>query len=201
MSGMGTHLPLDTPDYQGGGGARVVAPSPWVERWAACVASSDRVLDLACGGGRHALLFAARGCKVTAVDRDPTFVEAFANTSVRFVAADLENSAWPLSDARYDAIVVTQYLHRPLFPMMRSALAEGGLLIYETFAAGNAAFGRPTNPDFLLNPRELLDEFGDMRVIAFEDGFTAQPKPAMVQRIVVRNTVPRSVLPSHPCTL
>jgi len=159
------------------------------------------VLDLACGGGRHALLFAARGCKVTAVDRDPTFAEAFANTSVRFVAADLENSAWPLGDARYDVIVVTQYLHRPLFPMLRSALAEGGLLIYETFVAGNAAFGRPTNPDFLLNPRELLDVFGDMRVIAFEDGFTAQPKPAMVQRIVVRNTVPRSVLPSHPCTL
>jgi len=177
-------------------------PSLWVERWARGVPPGSRVLDVACGGGRHALLFAQRGCTVTAVDRDRTLASAFENSNVKFVAADLEAAPWPLGNARFDVIVVTHYLHRPLFPMLRAALDLGGMLIYETFSAGNAAFGRPTNPDFLLNPRELLDEFGaDMHVIAFEDGFTAQPKPAMVQRIVVRNLGSSAVLPSDLCSL
>ncbi len=97
---------------------------------------------------------------------------------------------------------MTNYLYRPLFPTLRAALAPDGLLLYETFAAGNAAFGRPTNPDFLLNPGELLDTFGrDMRVLAYEDGFAAQPKPAMVQRIAVRKADPHTPLSAALATL
>lgn len=153
------------------------------------------MLDVACGGGRHARLFAARGCKVTAIDRDPAIAEILHDTNIEFVSANLEQGVWPLGDAQFAVVVVTNYLHRPLFPALRAALAPGGLLLYETFAAGNAAFGRPTNPDFLLNPRELLDVFGqDMRVLAFEDGFTTQPKPAMMQRIAVRKAGARATL-------
>ncbi len=160
-------------------------------------------MDVACGGGRHARLLAARGCKVTALDRDSAFAQALAGEpNVEFIEADLENGAWPLGDTRFDAIIVTNYLHRPLFPVLKSALAPGGLLIYETFAAGNAAFGRPSNPDYLLRPRELLEAFGtDMRVLAFEDGFIAQPKPAMVQRIAVRNADPAAPLAAERCHL
>lgn len=161
------------------------------------------MLDLACGGGRHARLFAARGCKVTAVDRDPAFAPAFADVpNIQFIAADLENGPWPLGATQFDVVVVTNYLHRPLFSALRAALAPGGLLIYETFAVGNAAFGKPSNPDYLLQPRELLDVFGaDWRVLAFEDGFSAQPKPAMVQRIAVRKAAPREILPPEQCRL
>ena len=161
------------------------------------------VLDVACGGGRHARLFAARGCRVTAVDRDSALAQVFAGEpNIDFIAADLEAGAWPLGDARFDAIVVTNYLHRPLFPALEAALAPGGLLIYETFAAGNAAFGKPGNPDYLLQPRELLDVFGaTLKVLAFEDGFSAQPKPAMVQRMAARRAEPRSLLSAGACGL
>ncbi len=177
--------------------------SEWVKRWAANVAPGSRALDLACGGGRHALLFAARGCTVIAVDRDPGFASAFAGApNIRFIAADLENAPWPLAQTQFDLIVVTNYLHRPLFPALQAALAPGGLLIYETFAAGNAAFGKPSNPDYLLQPRELLDVFGaHLRVLAFEDGFSAEPKPAMVQRIAACRGEPRAVLPAGQCDL
>ena len=177
--------------------------SAWVARWSAGVPSDSCVLDLACGGGRHARLFAARGCRVTAVDRDPTLAQVFAGErNIDFITADLEIGAWPLGDARFDVIVVTHYLHRPLFPALEAALAPGGLLIYETFAAGNAAFGKPSNPDYLLQPRELLDVFGaTLKVLAFEDGFSAEPKPAMLQRIAARRAEPRTVLPADACGL
>ena len=137
------------------------------------------------------------------MDRDPASAQALANEpNVEFVQADLEAQEWPLGDKQFDAIIVTNYLHRPLFTALKRALAPGGLLIYETFAAGNAAFGRPSNPDYLLRPRELLDVFGvDMRVLAFEDGFTAQPKRAMVQRIAARSDDVRAVLPADKCHL
>jgi len=169
--------------------------SSWVERWAASVPPGARVLDLACGPGRHARLFAARGCKVTAVDRDATYEKDLAGEpSIAFLLADLEAAQWPFADAEFDVVVVTHYLHRPLFTHLRSSLAPAGLLIYETFTAGNAAFGRPSNPDYLLQPRELLDVFGPhMRVLAFEDGFTPVPKPAMMQRIAARKLDPRVV--------
>lgn len=177
-------------------------PSAWVIRWTAELAGGTPVLDVACGAGRHARLLAARGCKVTAVDRDRAALELTSESNVNFIQADLEAAAWPFADQQFDAIIVTNYLHRPLFPALKSALAPGGLLIYETFAAGNAAFGRPTNPDYLLRPRELLEVFGSgMRVLAFEDGFVAQPKPAMVQRIAVRNADPDAQLAAERCHL
>ena len=161
------------------------------------------MLDVASGNGRHARLLAARGCIVTAVDRDASCAQSLNGVpNVRFIAADLENGVWPLDSAQFAAIIVTNYLHRPLFPVLKNALAPGGLLVYETFAAGNAAFGRPSNPDYLLRPRELLDAFGaDTCVLAFEDGYVEQPKPAMVQRIALRNADPASPLVAERCRL
>jgi SAM-dependent methyltransferase len=160
-------------------------PSDWIRRFAPLVPLGARVLDLACGAGRHTRLFAQRGCSVVAIDREPVLgpdLRSEARIDVR--VGDLEQGHWPLAGELFDAIVVTNYLHRPLFPHLLAALAQHGLLLYETFAAGNGAFGKPSNPDFLLAPRELLDAFGsELRVIAFEDGYLQTPRPAMVQRI------------------
>ena len=178
-------------------------PSAWVVRWTADIAGGEAVLDVACGAGRHSRLLAARGCRVTAVDRDGSVARALASVpNVEFIQADLEADGWPLPGRQFDVIVVTNYLHRPLFAALKSALAPAGLLVYETFAVGNAAFGRPSNPDYLLRPRELLDVFGsDLRVLAFEDGFVDEPKPAMVQRIAVRNAAPDGPLAAERCRL
>ncbi len=159
-------------------------PSDWIRRFAPLVAPGGRVLDVACGGGRHTRLFAERGCAVVAIDREPRLEpDLKADARVDLRVADLEQGPWPLTGERFDAVVVTNYLHRPLFPHLLAALAPGGVLLYETFAVGNAAFGKPGNPAFLLAPRELLDAFAALRVIAFEDGFEESPRPAMVQRI------------------
>ena len=147
-------------------------------RWAPLV-PRGRVLDLACGSGRHSRFFADRGYEVLAVDRDPQFIPG-----VRFLQADLENgSPWPLPDAQFQGIVVANYLHRPLFPVLADALAPGGVLIYETFMLGNERYGRPSNPAFLLRPGELWQAFGGLHVIAFEQGTVAEPKAAMIQRL------------------
>ena len=161
------------------------------------------MLDVACGNGRHSRLIAKRGCRVTAVDREAASAQALADEpNVEFVHADLEAGQWPFGNRTFNAIVVTNYLHRALFPALKRALAPGGLLVYETFADGNAEFGRPSNPDYLLRPRELLDAFGlDMRVLGFEDGFEERPKPAMLQRIALRNNEVRAVLPPNECQL
>lgn len=160
-------------------------PSDWIRRFAPLVPPGARVLDLACGAGRHTRLFAQRGCNIVAIDREPLLdpeLRSQARIDVR--VGDLEQGHWPLAGELFDAIVVTNYLHRPLFPHLLAALAPHGLLLYETFAAGNAAFGKPSRPDFLLAPRELLDAFApELRVIAFEDGYVETPRPAMVQRI------------------
>jgi SAM-dependent methyltransferase len=159
----------------------VETASSWVTRWAELV---DRgpVLDVAAGGGRHAILFAERGLEVLGVDREPLSVPG-----VRFVQADLEDgSPWPFHGIRFAAIVVTNYLHRPLFPILAESLAEGGVLIYETFMAGNERYGRPSNPAFLLRPGELLEAFRALTPIAFEQGYVEKPKPAMIQRLCAR---------------
>jgi len=125
------------------------------------------------------LFFRNRGLEVVAVDRNPAGLEG-----IRFVQADLENgSPWPLGDERFGAIVVTNYLHRPLFPRIRECLAAGGVLIYETFMAGNERFGRPSNPEFLLKPGELRQAFAGLQELGFEEGEVERPKPAVVQRI------------------
>lgn len=161
-------------------------PSPWVVRFADLVRPGGSVLDVAAGGGRHTRLFRARGCGVVAVDRDTAgLADLAADGGTEIVAADLEDgSPWPLAGRRFDGVVVTNYLHRPLFPALVAALAPGGALIYETFAAGNERFGKPSNPAFLLRPGELLDAVrGRLRVVAYEDIEVREPKPAMVQRI------------------
>jgi len=160
--------------------APVEQPSPWVRRWAPLVERGP-VLDVACGAGRHARLFADRGLQVVAVDRDAQHIPG-----VRFVQADLEGAPWPLGTERFAAIVVTNYLHRPLLPQLEAALAEEGVLIYETFMTGNERYGRPSNPAFLLQPGELLQAFRGLTPIAFEQGYVEAPKPAMIQRLCAR---------------
>lgn len=168
-------------------------PSAWVARFAGLIAPGGTVLDLACGHGRHARFLEAGGWRVMAVDRDAAALAGLAGHSgIEAVEADLETGAWPLGGRRFDGIVVANYLHRPLFPRLIEALAEGGVLIYETFMLGNERFGRPSNPDFLLRPNELLELFaGRLNVVAFEQGEVAQPRPAVVQRLcAVRGTGP-----------
>ena len=152
-------------------------PSDWVRRWADAVARGP-VLDVACGGGRHARLFLQKGLPVVAVDREPQQIPG-----AEFVQADIEGGPWPFAGRRFAAIVVTNYLHRPLFPHLRDSLEEGGILLYETFMKGNERYGRPSNPAFLLAPGELLDAFRALTPIAFEQGYVERPKPAMVQRL------------------
>lgn len=158
------------------------APSDWLQRWAHLLPAGARVLDLACGSGRHVQWLAARGCRVTAVDRD---VQALAPLSAvaETVVADLEAGPWPLPGRRFDAVLVTNYLWRPLFPALRAALADGGVLVYETFARGQESYGRPSRPEFLLAPGELLSAAAGLHVLAYEDGLLDGP-PRRVQRIV-----------------
>jgi SAM-dependent methyltransferase len=160
-------------------------PSEWVKRWAGFIAAGGEVLDLACGSGRHSRYFACAGYRVCAVDRDAGALAALngvAGVSVQL--ADLERAPWPLEGRRFAGIVVANYLYRPLFPQLLEALAEDGAFIYETFALGNERFGKPSNPDFLLRPGELLELVrGKLRVFAYEDLQVSLPKPAMVQRI------------------
>jgi len=160
-------------------------PSPWVVRWAPLIPKGE-VLDLACGSGRHARYFSALDHAVVALDRDAAVLEALRDVPrIEPLQADLEGEApWPLAGRRFAGIVVTNYLHRPLFPRLLESLAEGGALIYETFARGNERFGRPSNPAFLLNPGELLEVFGGvLSVVAFEQGIVTQPKRAAIQRL------------------
>jgi len=179
-----------------------LAVSPWLERWSHLIPANGRVLDVAAGSGRHSRWLAARGHAVTAVDRDEAAMTALSNVA-ETVVADLENGPWPLRDRRFDAVVVTNYLWRPLFPALKDAVAPGGLLIYETFAQAHAALGRPRRPEFLLRPGELLDVLrapgdaaaqspapsGDWHVVAFEEGrlpARGDNPEREVQRIVAR---------------
>ncbi|HYQ82042.1 MAG TPA: class I SAM-dependent methyltransferase [Anaeromyxobacteraceae bacterium] len=160
------------------------APSPWVMRFAGLIRRGGTVLDLACGSGRHALFLAARGHPVTAVDRDPEALARLAGVEgVAATWADLESAPWPLAGRRFDAVVVANYLHRPLLPAIGEALAAGGVLLYETFMRGHQALGKPSNPDFLLEPGELLRAFADLTPVAFEQGRVEEPRPAVVQRL------------------
>ena len=158
-------------------------PSPWVRRWSHLISPGATVLDVACGSGRHVRWFTGRGCKVTGVDRNAAALEPLRPIAdVR--VADIEVGPWPLAGQRFDAVVCTNYLWRALLPTIVASVAEHGVLIYETFAAGNETVGKPSNPGFLLRPGELLETAApELRVIAFEDGFLEAPE-RFVQRIV-----------------
>jgi len=158
-----------------------LAPSPWVQRWSHLVSPNGSVLDVACGSGRHVSWFADRGCRVTAVDRDTAAVEPL-RAIAEVLVADIENGPWPLAGRRFDAVIVTNYLWRPLLPTLISSLADGGVLIYETFADGNQTVGKPSNPDFLLKPGELLQAAQGLEIVAYENGFLDTP-PRFVQRM------------------
>jgi SAM-dependent methyltransferase len=163
----------------------IVNASPWVRRFSLAIPKQGLVLDLACGAGRHSLLLASLGHTVLAVDQDISAIEPLKSDSIQTQKLDLEGLEWPLLDQQFSAIVVTNYLYRPFLDELPKMLNEGGVLIYETFADGNAQFGKPSNPNFLLKPGELLALAGraGLRVIAYEDIYLDQPKPAMVQRI------------------
>jgi SAM-dependent methyltransferase len=167
---------------------QVTPPSSWIARHAHLIPKPGPVLDLAAGGGRHTRYFKGLGYAVTAVDRDISGLADLAGTAqISVIAADLEGgNPWPLGARRFAGIVVTNYLHRPLFPAVARALQPGGVLIYETFAIGNERFGRPSNPDFLLKPGELLGfaEAEGMVVRAYHCGVVEEPRPAVLQRMV-----------------
>lgn len=170
------------------------APSSWITRWAHLLPAGARVLDVACGAGRHSRWFASLGHSVTAVDRNADALAGLGGVA-RVVCADIEDGPWPLAGEHFDTVVVTNYLWRPLWPTLLDSLAPGGVLLYETFAHGNASVGKPSRPDFLLQPAELLQRCQGLRVLGFEDGFCAAPD-RFVQRIcAVRDAAASDVTP------
>ncbi|GBG15840.1 ubiquinone/menaquinone biosynthesis C-methyltransferase UbiE [Novimethylophilus kurashikiensis] len=160
-------------------------PSLWIRRFVPRIVEGGRVLDVACGAGRHALLLARLGYRVEAADRNATALARLSGIhGIRTTTADLESEPWPYAGQLFDGVIVSRYLHRPLLPLLPEVLRPQGVLIYETFMEGNERFGRPSNPDFLLKRDELLDAFsGRLQVVAFEQGVVNRPQPAVIQRI------------------
>jgi SAM-dependent methyltransferase len=164
-------------------------PSAWEQSHAGLVKPGGKVLDLAAGGGRHIRYFKELGYQVTALDRDVSRLQDLALQGMEIVAADLEDgSPWPLGARKFDGIVVANYLHRPLFPRLAGALAPAGVLIYETFGIGNERFGKPSNPNFLLRPGELLTFAAahGLQVLAYQCGEMSEPKRSVIQRIAAQ---------------
>ena len=165
-------------------------PSSWIARHANLIPKTGPVLDLAAGSGRHARYFKGLGYAIVAVDRDVSGLADLAgDAQITVIEADLEGgSPWPLGDRRFAGIVVTNYLHRPLLPWIARALQPGGVLLFETFGLGNARFGKPSNPDFLLRPGELLGfaEVEGLAVRAYHCGEVADPRPAVLQRMTAQ---------------
>jgi SAM-dependent methyltransferase len=174
----------------------VASPSPWIERWRHLLPTGCSVLDVACGSGRHLRWLAANGHRVTGIDRDAPALSTLEGLG-ELVSADIENAPWPLPGRQFGAVIVTNYLWRPLWPQILDSVAPGGVLLYETFAHGNAAFGKPSRPDFLLTPGELLQVCAGWNVVAYECGQLSAPE-RVVQRITaVRPVEGASTAPAH----
>lgn len=183
-------------------GVLLTAPSPWIVRWSHLLQPNATVLDIACGSGRHLAWFAARGHAVTGIDRDLASARS-AGAPGTLISADIENQPWPLmagdQPQTFGAVVVTNYLWRPLLPTMVHSVAPGGVFLYETFASGNETVGRPARADFLLQPGELLTVCKDLQVVAYECG-TLETPLRFVQRIVaIRPFTPAAgaIHPNH----
>ena len=170
-------------------------PSDWIQRWSHLVPVGAPVLDVACGMGRHLRWFAERGHPVTGVDRAPEAAQAAAVWG-EALCADIENAPWPLAGREFGVVVVTNYLWRALLPTLIASVAPGGVLLYETFASGNETVGKPSRPDFLLQPGELLRACADLRVVAYEDGYLGAPE-RFVQRIAAVREVAASDAPAR----
>ena len=173
-----------------------VSVSSWVQRFADLVPARGSVLDVACGHGRHMRFFRARGHPVVGVDLDVSALDDLSEENrVEVVQADLEQGAWPFAGRTFDGVVVTNYLYRPLLPLLAAAVAPEGVLMYETFSRGNERVGRPRNPDFLLAPGELYEAVAPfLQVVAYEQGLEHRPRLAVRQRIVAVNCVEAAVL-------
>lgn len=190
-----------------GPGADASRASAWVRRWSHLVPAQAEVLDVACGEGRHLAWFVARGHRVVGVDRSASALAGLGLPAGQCttVLADIEQGPWPLPGQQFGAVVVTNYLWRPLLPTLVASVAPGGVLIYETFALGQASIGKPSRAEFLLAPGELLEAVRGLRVVAYEDGFVEARDdwPArFVQRVVAlrapsedtAHTAPRHLL-------
>ena len=166
------------------------APSSWIQRWSHLLAPACPVLDVACGGGRHMQWLSGQGHEVLGIDRSAEALQ-LAQAHGRTLQADIENGPWPLTGQTFGAVVVTNYLWRPLWPQITASVAPGGVLLYETFAQGNETVGKPSRPDFLLHPGELLQVCADagLRVVAYQDGFAASPD-RFVQRVAAVRELP-----------
>lgn len=171
-------------------------PSAWVQRWTHLIAQGSSVLDVACGAGRHMRWLAAQGHHPQGVDRNADAL-ALAQAFGPVTCADIENGPWPFAGQTFGAVIVTHYLWRPLLPTLVQSVAPGGVLIYETFAAGNESVGKPSRPDFLLQPGELLKATESLRTVAYEDGFEASPE-RFVQRIVAVRAEPSGAIERWP---
>ncbi|MCI5070625.1 class I SAM-dependent methyltransferase [Acidovorax sp.] len=171
------------------------SPSPWVCRWTHLIAPGGTALDVACGAGRHLRWLHSQGIRVAGVDRSSEALAACAGLG-ELVCADIEGGPWPFASRQFDAVVVTNYLWRPLLPILIQSLAPGGVLIYETFALGNETVGRPARPEFLLAPGELLQVSAGLRVVAYEDGFEEEPA-RFVQRITAVRELPHAQGPQR----
>ena len=166
--------------------------SAWVERFAPLIRPGGDVLDLACGRGRHLRWLAAQGFSVTGVDIDTTgLTDLRGATRIRVIEHDLERNSWPFQAETFDAVICINYLHRPLFTAIRSALRDGGVLIYATFAVGQAQYGKPTSPEFLLQPGELLRAYATLEIVAYEHGIRGASRPSVRQRLCAISADPR----------
>lgn len=171
------------------------APSPWIERWSHLVPAGAPVLDVACGHGRHMRWFARHEHPVAGVDRSSDAI-AFVRDIGEAVLADIEAGPWPFTGRRFGCVVVTNYLWRPLLHTIVDSVAPGGVLLYETFAQGNETIGKPSRPDFLLQPGELLRACEGLVVVAYEDGFLEQPA-RFVQRVAAVRQAASAAVARH----